>query len=56
MTDHDAKHCLDCNPGATQDGDGMTVQPGEWTPIDDNGTEIYVYGEQPVDIVVRLTA
>jgi len=55
-TPHDAEHCFDCNPGAAQEGDSMTVKPREWTPIDDNGTEIYLYGDQPVDIVVKLPA
>lgn len=51
---HDAEHCLDCNPGAAHLGDSMTVEPNEWTSIDDNGTEIYLYGDQSVEIVVRL--
>nr|WP_221374519.1 hypothetical protein [Actinoplanes polyasparticus] len=46
--------CIDCNPSPAQLGDSMTVQPGEWTSIDDNGTEIWLYGDQAVDIVVRL--
>lgn len=58
MTDQTscADNCIDCNPGAAHLGEGMTVNPGEWTPLDDHGTEIYVYGDQPVDIVVKLPA
>jgi hypothetical protein len=56
VTDHDAEHCLDCNPGAAQLGETMTVDPREWTPLDDHGTEIYVYGDQPVDIAYQAGA
>ncbi|GAA0493879.1 hypothetical protein Ade02nite_21010 [Paractinoplanes deccanensis] len=48
--------CIECNPGAAHLGEGMTIEPEKWTPIDDNGTEIYVYGDRSVDIVVRLPA
>lgn len=41
-------------PSPAQLGDTMTLVPGEWTPLDDNGTEIYVYGDRPVDIALQL--
>jgi hypothetical protein len=58
MTDapHDAETCTDCSPSPAEQGDSMTVEPGKWTSIDDEGTEIYLYGGQSVDIVVRLPA
>lgn len=34
-------------------GEGLTVTPGEWTPLDDAGTQIYLYGDRPADIVVQ---
>lgn len=40
-------------PSPAQLGDTMTVAPNEWTPLDDYGTEIYVYGDQPITLVVR---
>jgi hypothetical protein len=53
MTNHDAKTCLDCNPGAAHLGDTMTIDPRVWTPLDDHGTQLYVYGDQRVDIAVQ---
>lgn len=53
MTTHHPDSCLDCNPGAAHLGDTLTVQPREWTPLDDNGTQICVYGDQPVDVAVQ---
>lgn len=44
---------LDCNPGAANLGDTMTVQPREWTPLDNDGTQIYLYGDSAVDIAVQ---
>lgn len=44
----------DNGPSPAQLGDTMTLAPGEWTPLDDNGTEIYVYGDRPVDIALQL--
>ena len=46
-------NCLHCNPGAAHLGDTMTIQPKQWTPIDDHGTEIYLYGDQPADVAVQ---
>lgn len=43
----------DLGPSPAELGDTMTVAPGEWTPLDDLGTQIYVYGDQPVDIAVQ---
>lgn len=40
-------------PSPAELGDTITVTPNEWTPIGDNGTEIYVYGDQPITLVVR---
>ncbi|WP_433730811.1 hypothetical protein ACQP2Y_21075 [Actinoplanes sp. CA-051413] len=40
-------------PSPAQLGDTMTLTAGEWTPLDDIGTEIYVYGDQPVDVAVQ---
>lgn len=40
-------------PSPAELGDTITVAPGEWTPIDDYGTEIYAYGDQPVTLVVK---
>lgn len=57
MTDiYDHEHCIDCNPGAAHLGDTTTIRPGEWTPLDEIGTEIYVYGDQPVDIAVQTSS
>ena len=52
MTDKTAcdENCIDCNPGAAHLGETMTIAPGEWTSLDDHGTQIWVYGDQPVDI------
>lgn len=54
MTDHDAEHCLDCNPSPAELGDTLTVNPRVWTPLDDHGTKIYMYRDQPVDIAVQI--
>ncbi|GGK89373.1 hypothetical protein [Mangrovihabitans endophyticus] len=40
-------------PSPAQMGDTTTLAPGEWTPIDEIGTQIYVYGDQPVDVAVQ---
>lgn len=40
-------------PSPAQLGETMTVAAGEWTPLDDLGTQLYVYGDQPVDIAVQ---
>jgi hypothetical protein len=40
-------------PSPAELGETMTVTPGEWTPLDDLGTQIYVYGDQPVDVAVQ---
>lgn len=55
MTDKTAcdETCIDCCPGAAHLGETMTVAPGVWTPLDDHGTEIYVYGDQAVGIAVQ---
>lgn len=47
MTDQD-------EPSPAQLGDTMTINPGEWTSLDDNGTEIYLYGDRSVDVAVRV--
>lgn len=39
-------------PSPAQMGDTMTLAPGVWEPLDDIGTQIYVYGDQPVDVAV----
>jgi hypothetical protein len=44
----------DLEPSPAQMGDTMTVTACEWTPLDDHGTQIYVYGDQPVDIAVQI--
>jgi hypothetical protein len=44
----------DLEPSPAELGDTMTVQPGEWTPLDDHGTEIYLYGDQPADVAVQF--
>ena len=55
MTDNNCgEACIDCNPGAAHLGDTMTITPGEWTPLDDNGTQIYLYGDQPADVAVQI--
>lgn len=43
----------DLEPSPAQLGETMSVDPGEWTPLDDLGTEIYVYGDRPVDVAVQ---
>lgn len=43
----------DLHPSPAQMGDTMTVEPGEWTPLDDHGTQLYVYGDQPVDVAIQ---
>ena len=40
-------------PSPAQMGETLTIAAGEWTPLDDIGTQIYVYGEQPVDVAVQ---
>lgn len=40
-------------PSPAEMGETMTVAPGVWAPLDDLGTQIYVYGERPVDIAVQ---
>lgn len=40
-------------PSPAELGDTMTVEPGEWTPLDDYGTQLYVYGDRSVDIAVQ---
>lgn len=34
-------------PTPAQLGDTMTITPGEWTPLDDNGTQLYAYSDGP---------
>lgn len=46
----------DREPSPAELGDTMTVEPGAWTPLDEIGTEIYVYGDRPVDIAVQYAA
>lgn len=43
----------DLEPSPAELGDTMTLAPGEWEPLDDIGTQIYVYGDQPVDVAVQ---
>jgi hypothetical protein len=43
----------DNDPSPATLGDTISVAPNEWTPIDDYGTEIYLYGDQPCTLVVR---
>lgn len=49
-TSHD-----DLGPSPAQTGETMTVAPGEWEPLDDHGTQIYVYGDQSIDIAFRAS-
>ncbi|GLW32244.1 hypothetical protein [Actinoplanes regularis] len=49
MADHDS-----LEPSPAQLGETMTLSPGEWTPLDDLGTEIYLYGDQPADVAVQV--
>jgi hypothetical protein len=51
MRNHD-----ELEPSPAQLGDTMTVAPGEWTPLDDHGTEIYLYGTRSADIAVQTAA
>lgn len=44
----------DLGPSPAEMGVTMTVAPGEWTPLDDIGTQVYIYGDQPVDLAVQL--
>lgn len=46
-------HDESLEPSPAEMGDTMTVDPGVWTPLDDIGTELYVYGDQPVDVAVQ---
>lgn len=43
----------DLEPSPAQMGETMTVTAGEWTPLDDHGTQIYVYGDRDVDIAFQ---
>jgi hypothetical protein len=43
----------DLGPSPAQMGETMTVAAGEWTPLDDHGTQIYVYGCRSVDIAFQ---
>jgi hypothetical protein len=43
----------DLEPSPAELGETATVAPGEWTPLDDHGTQLYVYGNQPVNIAVQ---
>lgn len=40
-------------PSPAEMGETATLTPGEWEPLDDIGTQIYVYGDQPVDVAVQ---
>lgn len=40
-------------PSPAEMGDTTTLNPGEWIPLDEIGTEIYVYGDQPVDVAIQ---
>ncbi len=40
-------------PSPAEMGDTTTLTPGEWTPLDEIGTQIYIYGDQPVDIAIQ---
>lgn len=40
-------------PSPAELGDTTTLDPGEWTPLDEIGTQIYVYGDRPVDVAVQ---
>lgn len=46
----------DLEPSPAELGDTMTITPGEWTPLDDHGAEIYLYGDQPADIAFQVAA
>jgi hypothetical protein len=43
----------DLSPSPAQLGDTMTVEPGKWTPLDEIGTQVYVYGDQSVDVAIQ---
>lgn len=47
--------CDSLEPSPAELGDTMTVAPGEWTPLDDIGTQIYLYGDRPADIAVQIS-
>lgn len=51
MTDHDS-----LEPSPAQMGETATVPPGEWWPLDDHGTQIWVYGGKAVDIAYQVGA
>lgn len=40
-------------PSPAELGDTTTLAPGEWTPLGEIGTQIYVYGDQSVDIAIQ---
>lgn len=40
-------------PSPAELGDTITVAPGEWTPLDDEGTQIYLYGDRPVTLATQ---
>jgi hypothetical protein len=40
-------------PSPAEMGDTTTLDPGEWTPLDEIGTQLYVYGDQPVDVAIQ---
>lgn len=43
-------------PSPAEMGDTTTLQPGVWEPLDEIGTQVYVYGNQPVDIAIQYAA
>ncbi len=40
-------------PSPAEMGDTTTLQPGVWERLDEIGTQIYVYGDQPVDVAIQ---
>jgi hypothetical protein len=52
----DPRHPDSTEPSPAQLGETMTLDAGEWTSLDDHGTQIYLYGEQPVDIAFQTAA
>lgn len=40
-------------PSPAELGDTTTLAAGEWTPLDEIGTQIYVYGTEPVDVAIQ---
>jgi hypothetical protein len=46
-------HHDDLGPSPAELGDTITVATGEWTPLDDEGTQIYLYGDHPVTLAVQ---